>query len=449
MYVSFVLIITLYCPIYASEKTYLNDLVVSLLEKSHFDSGQAPKVKIIYSTHYVAYYNSQSNIIYIEDITLQICRQLGQDSINGLSFILGHELSHFLKKNDHTTKGFALGDEKDHLSKDAESRADQQGLFLAEQAGFNASKVYQLLLNNIYKKYNLEGCNNDYPFLEERLRAAETVAMDIKRLHSIFNFANDLILLQEYQWAEKILNSIRTMYDGYEVRYNLALTMFLQAINYGQTNKIKYIIPLEPDYRFRMIKPESMRGEEDDSEWKILLQNASNLASDITCEIKHEKALLIQLYIALQKQDYVSVDQLLKNANQNSEQIKYFNAIVAGEKNNYFVELKKFKSKTKNGQLKLYTNAIISGKYKRPESTKFCSLLDFSYDITSPRIGQFHPSYWVANGEFGKRQLMHNKNDCLQIYTRKATKKLEPGFYKCSKYRVYVHSNGRYVFTLN
>ena len=37
----------------------------------------------------------------------------------------------------------------------------------------------------------------------------------------------------------------------------------------------------------------------------------------------------------------------------------------------------------------------------------------------------------------------------LQIYTRKATKKLEPGFYKCSKYRVYVHSNGRYVFTLN
>lgn len=232
-----------------------------------------PGIRISDQEFAVAQYLSGENVIVLERKLLRLCYDFGQDSMNALAFVLGHELIHcssIQSKTKHFRSNF-LARSHEHSTPDEDERmADVQGLFSCWLANYNASAILPELLQAIYSSYGLNHKLKGYPSLAERMNTTQELVDQVKILTQVFENALYLMAAHEFQLARSSFLYLEKFYPSYEIYNNLGVCYLLDALQlhnpYGD-----YFYPIVIDPSYQIEKLANPRGE----------QNAQNAATRI------------------------------------------------------------------------------------------------------------------------------------------------------------------------
>jgi len=222
-----------------------------------------PKIEIVTEKKRVAAFiaNKQSGKIIIEQAAIDVCRQFGQDFESALAFIIGHELGHFYERQHN--EGFATNYLKWAHDLQSEEKADVWGVFCAYLANYKTVKLVPKLIEALYTEYDLMGKDlYGYPTFETRQQIAANVQTQVLELIHIFETANELSAIGQYELAAAAYTYIEQFYQGREIYNNLGVNYALHALNFTKKNVDKYLYPLEIDGENRLKKPQLDRGGE-------------------------------------------------------------------------------------------------------------------------------------------------------------------------------------------
>jgi len=228
----------------------------------NFTLGGAPKVLINEKPGPGASYNPKLHRLSIDLKVYNICQSFGDQATDALAFIIGHEMAHcymehhFFSKfnNYHKCNGSELSPEKG---------ADIYGLFNAYVAGYKSFDIVPEVISEIYKGYRLKDNLKGYPSKQERINIGQEVQTQIQELIAIYESANYLSAIGEYDLAATSYEYILKYYQGREVYNNLGVNYALEAIYFTDKDHDLYLYPLEIDWDTRIKKPKSDRGEGD------------------------------------------------------------------------------------------------------------------------------------------------------------------------------------------
>jgi len=225
-----------------------------------------PEIKITKSKDMVAAYYRKSNTIVVEQALLDVCKQFGKDSLSALAFVMGHEFIHALQHYDRGSDGltnYLAWASNTPTTKAIEQDADIGGVFLAYTAGFRTVKVVPDIIDRIYTFYGLdENQLKKYPSKEARKNTAKLVLKQVEDMIHLYEATSLLGAAGNYEDAVSGLEYILTYYKSKEIYNNLGGQYALMALNVGGTNTLKYIYPIELDFRTRLRKPLADRGDE-------------------------------------------------------------------------------------------------------------------------------------------------------------------------------------------
>ena len=237
----------------------------------------------------VAKYSPYDKTITINLSFIELTRKLGKDSTNARAHVISHELAHLFLNHGYVSvigTGFASKELNKEFKKTKEAlddtlgemEADQWAFFYAYIAGYNTNKIVPILLDSIYKYYNLNDKSlSQYPPLKERKKYANYASVKMKSMCEAFDFANLAAIHEDYNLSIKIYEAIiQEGFKSREILSNLGTSYILQAISLMDTTKIDFILPLQIDMNTRM-RQNNERGISDDSEIKELLNRSIEL----------------------------------------------------------------------------------------------------------------------------------------------------------------------------
>ena len=232
--------------------------------------------------------------IEIDEAFYKICQTFGKDSLNALAIVLSHELTHHF--NDHTfcrDYGFAslntvkptlkktIGSASSNARKDKETEADIKGFFFAAAAGFEPHGLQEKLITKIYKVYNLENIQENYPSLQERIDLAQSADKKASELYN--DFKNGLVALEnkQYDVAIKCFESANGKIPFRENLNNIGVANTRKALMLKESSENeklfphRFLYPIEIENKSRLSK-EITRGDLDDTseEMEKLLKDA-------------------------------------------------------------------------------------------------------------------------------------------------------------------------------
>ncbi len=244
---------------YSPEKI-LNNIYVSC---GYFLKSK-PKIKITQNSIQAAVFQPSSNTILLDAKLIRICRSFNHDSTQALAFIIAHELSHAIYKDKSSglvPTNFLNYSSNFRQNEREEKLADIQGAFMAYLAGYDPSKVLSILIEKIYKSYNLSDSPQDnYPSLNERKQTTKLVLEQVDNLISVFETSNILTAKGEYELATAGYNYILQFYRGPEVLNNFGINMAMQALTFFNEETDQYIFPFELDANSFLKKIRKARG---------------------------------------------------------------------------------------------------------------------------------------------------------------------------------------------
>ena len=238
---------------YAVAKAVYDDLVQAKGDKSVL----TPKFKMQNSEKSAATFYPSSLEIVLEEKAYDVCVEMGTDSLHALACLLGHELTHYYEKHGGASSFSQPNEKKGSSSKTFrdkinsrtanEREADYKGGMLAYSAGFLPHEIMPRLLKQIYKGYGLGENIPGYPPLSDRIKDAELAQVKLKSLIDVFDMANYLLALGEYEAAKAYYEFIVVDYQSREIYNNLGVIACNAALNHFNKADVKYAIPLELD----------------------------------------------------------------------------------------------------------------------------------------------------------------------------------------------------------
>ena len=265
---------TVFCQKISSKSA---DEVYNNIVQAIGNSHPRPPDLIIKKQRGPASYYPKYNEIRIDEKLLSICFSFGKDSLNVLSYILGHELAHHYKDHAYTSKYESLDfldptiksfndnldrHEKDSVNKliniqkriEYETQADLYAGFYAHLAGYDALSVANSFLDKIYSKYNLNESIKGYPTLSERKKIIDKNKFDFNELKNIFNTANICMSMGQYDYAIKLFDYI--LNEGFtsrEIYNNLGLCFVYLALDLDLESKyFNLVLPFKIDLSSRL-----------------------------------------------------------------------------------------------------------------------------------------------------------------------------------------------------
>ncbi len=213
----------------------------------------------------LAMFSPNTGNIVLQTDTYDICMELlGKDSINGLAFILAHELSHYTYKhnvrqkhikkfqsnvnqnNDITTAiaGADLGNASDPQVVDAiiainrkyrimknEAEADLDAGFTCFLAGYDAFPAGISFLDESYAIYDIDTTSGNYASLKERKLIVEKTARELDTLIHVFKAANYAMTVRDYTSAFYCYNFVNDKYKSKEILNNLGALSLMQIMD--------------------------------------------------------------------------------------------------------------------------------------------------------------------------------------------------------------------------
>lgn len=255
----------------------LNDLY----RKAGYPDVDLPKVLVVHSESFGAVYHPIKNEIHLEHSLLNICREFGRDSLNALTFILAHELSHaILKQEGQRNPSNFLRVQIDAAAKWEEERnADVYGMLIASLAGYSPEKVLDDLIDKIYLQYKLSDFSGSaYPSKVERKKSDAALLDLVQPLIRLFDAANLLSIKKEFALAALAYEHILRFYKGPELYNNLGVAYTLKAMEYFDEQIDGYSYPIEMDFNTGLKKVKKSRGvltEEMRMERRLALRKAA------------------------------------------------------------------------------------------------------------------------------------------------------------------------------
>ena len=258
----------------------IQKIVSKLYETNHNFSHKKPTIEFKNTTLQVASFIPDKNVIVVEAQAYQICQSMGKDSLNALAFLLGHELTHFYQ-HAHTKVGFISNflsyDKTPKSDTRLEKEADVQGAFNAYLAGYNIGDNIGLVLDKIYTGYQLKGkILTGYPAFEERQKVAIQVQEKVNDLIKVYESANYLAALGQYDFARMCYEHILEVYQNREVYNNLGILSALSANEIVGKDGDNLVFPYTMDWTTRLSRKHA-RGTEVPTDYSTMQQRIAFL----------------------------------------------------------------------------------------------------------------------------------------------------------------------------
>ncbi len=245
-----------------------------LIEAKGDKRMQVPEFVMSPKKRYVAWMDNKKMQIGLEESAYDVCVRYGADSLNVLAALIAHEVTHYYEKhswgNDFATAFTDLdvtGTVKANTQlKDTkiinETEADYLGGFLAYSAGFKTFGVMPKFLVDVYAEYELPNDIPGYPSLTDRSQLAVESEIKLEELIHVFDAANYMIVLQQYEVVNQYYSYILKEFQSREVYNNAGVNAVMAALQLfdEDAEQLKYTYPLQLDGESRMNKPKS-RGE--------------------------------------------------------------------------------------------------------------------------------------------------------------------------------------------
>ncbi|MGB0864796.1 MAG: M48 family metalloprotease [Saprospiraceae bacterium] len=214
---------------------------------------------------YVAWMNGKKTQIGLEEKAYDICVSYGADSANAIAALLGHEITHYYEKHNWGSE-FASAYTSMEISKEVknkagkemkavnETEADYLGGFLAHSAGYNTFGIMPSFLTDVYEAYGLGSVIPGYPSLDDRAKLAIEAEAKMQELVGIYQTANHLVVLQEFEEADKYFTFILKDFQSREIYNNAGVNAAMAALALvpeGEKES-KYAYPLQLDGETRL-----------------------------------------------------------------------------------------------------------------------------------------------------------------------------------------------------
>ncbi len=345
------------------DEQHIASKVLDRLYSSHGDfSYEKPDLKVTNSDDVAALYIRYSNTIELSLKAYKVCQSFEQDSLDALAFILGHELAHVYEENiNHQHSNFLAC--SDHIDGDVlfEESADIQGVFMANLANYSRSaEIMSDLIEAIYLAFNVEPNSIGYPSLAERKKTKQKTKKMVKELIDLYDAANYLVAIGEYELAVTSYIHISKRYQGRELLNNLGLAMALSAMSIGEKNFSPFIYPFEISLGTRMRKPIGTRGDElTAAEFELrasLLKKSETFferahVMDQSSDISKINLLTVKLlqgkvdYVV----DYIARNELVKKQVKNSNKYRLLYSLANIYLNEYQIAVDYLNFVEKNG----------------------------------------------------------------------------------------------------
>ncbi len=243
-----------------------------------------------------------NEVIYFGEKAFNVCEQFGDQSEAAIAFLLGHELTHYYEKhawrsnfasqNDNLSISLKLGELYEEMLKSAnpslktklmqfdtlshefenvamEAQSDYLGGFLAYSAGYGTFNQGDLLIERLYKAYHLPDVMPGYVTREEREAMSKRSAGQMKDLVEVFEMANLLTAIGQYEEAYRYYRKVLAEYQSREVYNNVGATAMLNALKYFKEDELKFRYPVQLD-----LDMANSRGASEDSIRTHLLKQA-------------------------------------------------------------------------------------------------------------------------------------------------------------------------------
>jgi tetratricopeptide (TPR) repeat protein len=204
---------------------------------------------------YVASINYSDLAITIEKKAYDVCRKFGDI---GLAFLLAHELTHYYEKHawksdftqelsglDVTTNLKSIEDQVLN-----ETQADYLGGFLAYSAGFGLFDKSSEVIDSLYAAYKRPEKLMGYPSKTDRIKMAEKSAQKVMQMAEIFDVANYMVAVGQYDSAIQLYKHLLMQYQSREIYNNIGHVAVLQALTYFNKDSLKYQYAPEIDLNF-------------------------------------------------------------------------------------------------------------------------------------------------------------------------------------------------------
>jgi len=267
------------------------------------DSRKQPTYNFIYNygkPYYNAYYNPANNTINLGEGIYDLCAEFGEDSLNALAMVLGHELAHFYK--DHGW-GMAFGtanEDLDVASKiyklkltsarktECEAQADYYGGLFGYMAGYKSLNVGPEFFKKLYTAAKLPNVTNGYPTLQERMKIGENSKKMLEKLIAVYEAGNMLCVTDDFERAASCYDHVISVFPSREIYNNAGVALAREALKLYDVEKMKFAYPFTLDLDTRMDNA-GQKGMTEDKEEKIkrllneakeMFQTATNMDKD-------------------------------------------------------------------------------------------------------------------------------------------------------------------------
>lgn len=245
-----------------------------LIEAKGDKRMQVPEFVMSKRKRYVAWMDNKKMHIGLEEAAYDVCVRYGADSANTMAALIAHEITHYYEKhswgNDFATAftDLELSGTVKTTAKSAdmktidETEADYLGGFLAYSAGFQTLGMMPIFLVDIYAEYDLPDEISGYPSLDDRLKLAVESEMKLEALIHIFDAANYMVVLQQYDVVNDYYSYILKEFQSREIYNNAGVNAVTTALQLFDENakQLKYSYPIQLDGETRISKPKA-KGE--------------------------------------------------------------------------------------------------------------------------------------------------------------------------------------------
>src|SRR5688572_16920776 len=247
---------------YQLHKAKVSKDVYNKIANTIKDTRKQPTFNFLYNNpypYYNAFYDPENNTINLGEGIYDIAKTFGKDSINALAMVLGHELAHFYK--DHGW-GYSFGDANEYLKiskkiyklqldpvrqAEMETEADYFGGIFGYMAGYNSLNVGSELFDKFYKTAKIPDVTTGYPTRQERMLICDNSIKLLDKLIPLFDAANCLVLLGEYDKAASIYDHIIVTFPSREIYNNQGAAYAMAALGLFDEGTVKFVYPFSID----------------------------------------------------------------------------------------------------------------------------------------------------------------------------------------------------------
>lgn len=214
-----------------------------------------PQLNLRNEEGYVASMDYRLMDISLEKKAYDVAVKYGDGAI---AFLLAHELVHYYEKHGWRSQfADAVSDlETGRVLKSLDDRvanevqADVLGGFLAYSAGFGIFDKGGLLIDDLYKTYQMGDNLFGYPSKKDRITLSDRNKIQITKLSSMFEMAGLLTVIGKYEEAYSYYGFLLNKYQSRELYNNAGLTCMMSAHSLLHPDSIVFDLPGMMDVQF-------------------------------------------------------------------------------------------------------------------------------------------------------------------------------------------------------